>query len=46
MYITPADWDREGSEQVLDDIEIWCASCLTTYPHEVAAPPATDQPID
>ena len=35
-YVTAADWDREGSERVLDDIEHWCFSCLTQYPHEPA----------
>ena len=33
MYVTPADWDTEGREVVLDDVEQWCFSCCTHYPH-------------
>jgi hypothetical protein len=33
MYVIPADWDREGSETVLDDIEHWCFSCRSQYPN-------------
>lgn len=36
-YVTPAAWDQEPDERVLDDIERWCYSCLTHYPHEPAA---------
>lgn len=35
-YVTVADWDREGSERVLDEVERWCFACLTHYPHEPA----------
>ena len=33
-YVTPADWDQEGSERLLDEVERWCFACLTHYPHE------------
>ena len=33
-YVTPAAWDREPDERVLDETERWCFSCLTHYPHE------------
>lgn len=35
-YVTPAAWDQEPDERVLDDVERWCYSCLTHYPHEPA----------
>ena len=35
-YVVPGDWDQEPSERVLDDVEQWCYSCLTQYPHEPA----------
>jgi hypothetical protein len=35
-YVTPADWDQERSERVLDEVEHWCFACLTHYPHEPA----------
>lgn len=36
MYVTPADWDTEGREVVLDDVEQWCFACCTHYPHRPA----------
>jgi hypothetical protein len=33
QYVTPADWDTPGREVTLDDVERWCYSCLTHYPH-------------
>lgn len=32
-YVTPEAWDTPGSDKVLDDVERWCVSCLTHYPH-------------
>jgi hypothetical protein len=32
-YVTDATWDREPGERVLPDVERWCFSCLTQYPH-------------
>jgi hypothetical protein len=33
QYVTPADWDTEGREVTLDEIERWCFSCCTQYPN-------------
>lgn len=32
-YVTGGTWDEERSEQILSDVERWCYSCLTQYPH-------------
>ena len=34
VYVTPPDWDTEGREDVLSEIETWCVACLASYPHE------------
>lgn len=36
MYVTPADWDTEGRSETLPDVERWCYSCCTQYPHDAA----------
>jgi hypothetical protein len=33
QYITPAEWDTPGREVTLEEIEHWCYSCCTHYPH-------------
>jgi hypothetical protein len=33
QYVTPAEWDTPAREVTLDEIERWCYSCLTHYPH-------------
>lgn len=33
-YVVPPAWDTEGSDRVLDDIETWCFSCRSIYPHQ------------
>ena len=33
QYVTPAEWDTPGREVTLDEVERWCYSCLTHYPH-------------
>ena len=33
MYVVPDSWDTEGSEKVLSEVEIWCFSCRSIYPH-------------
>ena len=41
MYVVAAAWDAEiigeivgeASEKVLDDVETWCFSCRSLYPH-------------
>lgn len=39
-YVTPAAWDTAGRDVTLDDVERWCYSCCTHYPHETAEPSA------
>lgn len=36
VYIVPESWDSEGSETVDPEVEHWCISCCTQYPHERA----------
>jgi hypothetical protein len=36
VYVIPADWDTEGSETVVPDVESWCFSCRTQYPNQPA----------
>lgn len=37
IYLTPEAWDQEERVKVLDDIELWCFPCRTSYPHQLAA---------
>jgi hypothetical protein len=36
VYVVPETWDAPGSEQVVPDAELWCVSCRSQYPHDVA----------
>ena len=36
MYVVPESWDTPGSVSTLDEVERWCFSCRTQYPHEDA----------
>jgi hypothetical protein len=36
VYVVPASWDNAGSETVLEEPELWCISCCSQYPHELA----------
>lgn len=36
MYVVPESWDTERSETVLPDVERWCFSCRSMYPHQPA----------
>jgi hypothetical protein len=36
VYVVPESWDTPGSATMLDDVEIWCFSCRSQYPHEQA----------
>jgi hypothetical protein len=38
VYVVPESWDTPGSTQRLDEVELWCFSCRSQYPHEVVAP--------
>ena len=35
LYVTPADWDTEGREELVPEVERWCVACLASYPHEL-----------
>ena len=35
VYVTPAAWDAEERIEVVDGTERWCASCRSTYPHQL-----------
>ena len=37
VYVTPESWDTEGKAEVQPDVERWCFSCRTHYPHEEEA---------
>src|SRR4051812_6600874 len=34
VYVTPEAWDTEGRTEVQAEIEAWCFSCRTHYPHQ------------
>ena len=34
MYVTPETWESEHKQVVLPDVEQWCFSCVSQYPHE------------
>jgi hypothetical protein len=36
MYVVPESWDQAGSSKTMDEVEQWCYSCCTQYPHEDA----------
>ena len=36
MYVVPESWDTAGSSTTLDEVEQWCYSCRTQYPHQDA----------
>lgn len=33
MYVVPGSWDGPGSSTTMDEVEQWCFSCRTQYPH-------------
>jgi len=35
-YVIAGDWALGRTERVLPDVEHWCFSCSTQYPHEPA----------
>jgi len=37
VYVVLETWDAEASETVVDEVERWCVSCCTQYPHERAS---------
>jgi hypothetical protein len=36
VYVVPESWDTPGSEKTLTEVEQWCFSCRTHYPHQEA----------
>ena len=34
VYVVPESWDTPGSEKTLAEVEQWCFSCRTHYPHQ------------
>ena len=36
VYVTPESWDRSAAVDVVADTELWCVSCRSQYPHELA----------
>jgi hypothetical protein len=36
VYVVPEAWDTPGSSQTLDQVELWCFSCRSQYPHQPA----------
>lgn len=36
MYVVPESWDTPASAKTVDEVEQWCFSCRTQYPHEDA----------
>ncbi len=39
LYVTPEAWDTPGKVTRVDEVERWCISCLTHYPHEELVEP-------
>lgn len=35
-YVVPETWDQPGSSKTMPEVERWCFSCRTQYPHEPA----------
>jgi hypothetical protein len=36
VYLIPETWDTPGSSRTEAAIELWCFSCRSQYPHELA----------
>ncbi len=34
LYVVPETWDQPGSVTPATEVELWCFSCRTQYPHE------------
>ncbi len=35
VYLTPESWETPEQVEVLPDVERWCFSCRTHYPHQL-----------
>ena len=38
LYVVPETWDQPGSVTPATEVELWCFSCRTQYPHEDVEP--------
>jgi hypothetical protein len=36
VYIVPESWETSRSETTVDEVEVWCFSCRSMYPHHLA----------
>jgi hypothetical protein len=36
LYVVPESWDSAGGTSRVEATELWCFSCRSMYPHEVA----------
>jgi hypothetical protein len=36
VYVVPESWDDPGSRIVVQEPELWCISCVSQYPCELA----------
>ena len=36
VYLVPESWDTAASSTRVEEPELWCFSCRSLYPHEVA----------
>ena len=36
LYVQPETWDAAAKVTHTDEVELWCFSCRTQYPHEDA----------
>jgi hypothetical protein len=45
LYVTPGSWDTPAGVRRLEEVERWCVSCASQYPHEPAgSDPAAPEP--
>ena len=38
LYVVPETWDTPASVTRVADVELWCFSCRSQYPHEAVGP--------
>jgi len=36
VYVVPESWDQEARATVVPEPELWCVSCVSQYPCELA----------
>jgi len=35
VYVTPESWDTPATSSVVNEVEWWCFSCRSLYPHRL-----------